>query len=1045
MSITDVCIKKPVFAWMLMAATILFGLVAAQDIGISQFPDVDYPVISVNVSWEGASPEAVETDIIEPLEEAVMQVEGVKAITSRASQGGGGISVELDLSIDVDKALQDVTSKVSQAQNRLPRDVDPPVISKSNPEDNPIVQVGVSGPFSRQFISDFARYRLKESLQTVPGVGEVSLGGSLDRNVRIWVDAQKLDARGLTVTDIVTALQREHVELPAGRIETAGREVNVRVMGEALDLETLRHLVVREGNGSPIYLSDVALVEDGFEDERRIARVDGQPAQGLGIRKQRGANAVSVAQGVRAKIAEVQKDAPPGLEVGINFDSTQFIEESVHEIEFELLLACLLTALVCWAFLGSLSSTMNVILAIPMSLLGTVAVIYFLGFTLNTFTLLGLSLAVGIVVDDAIMVMENIFRHAEEGKNRVAAASEGTREITFAALAATLAVVAIFLPVIFMKGVIGKFFLQFGVTLCVAVMLSYVEAITLAPARCAQLLKTGREGRSKVGLAVDKAFTWLEHRYGKVLAQGLKRPWWVLGGAVVLLALSGFAFKSLSSEFVPSQDQGRVMIRMQTAVGSTVDETNRIFLRAEEFLRNRPEVTRLFAVVGGGGGGVNGGMLFVTLVPQDQRMPMSEFNQVVRKELNSYPGLRAVVMDLSQSGFTGSRGFPVEFSVRGSDWERLIESSTDMRETLQASGKVVDVDTDYQVGMPELRITPDRARAADLGVSMQDVGSTLNALVGGVRVGKYSSGGRRIDVRLRLLKDQRSRPEDLSILKVRTASGELVPLSSLVAQEERPALQAITRKDRERAISIYANVAPGSTQQEAMETVKRLARELPGGTRVVFGGSSVAFQESMDSLLFALFLGIGVAYMVLASQFNSFLHPVTVLTILPLSVAGAAFAMWGTNTTLNIFSMIGLLLLMGIVKKNSIILVDYALQQRELGANAVDAMQRAGPVRLRPILMTSLATMMAAVPAVLALGAGSETRAPMSVAVLGGLSVSTVLSLLVVPAFYVVADRMKARLGRLRGGSGDSDEHGSGSGGESVPVVEEEKPRLAGS
>ncbi|HEX8825494.1 MAG TPA: efflux RND transporter permease subunit [Archangium sp.] len=1043
MNITEVCIKKPVFAWMLMAATIVFGLVAAQRIGISQFPDVDYPVIGINVSWEGASPEAVENDIIEPLEEAAMQVEGVKTITSSARQGGGSISVELDLSRNVDQALQDVQSKVSQAQNRLPRDIDPPVISKSNPEDQPIMWLGVSGPFSRQLISDFTRYRVKEVLQTVPGVGEVTLGGSLERNVRIWVDAEKLDARGLTVADVTNALRSEHVELPAGRIETEGREVNVRVMGEALDLETLRHLVVREGNGSPVYLSDVALVEDGFEDLRRMARVNGEPAQGLGIRKQRGANAVAVAQGVRAKVAEIQKTAPEGMEVGVNFDSTRFIEESVHEIEFELLLACILTALVCWAFLGSLSSTLNVILAIPMSLLGTVAVIYFLGFTLNTFTLLGLSLAVGIVVDDAIMVMENIFRHSEEGKERVRAAREGTHEITFAALAATLAVVAIFLPVIFMKGIIGKFFLQFGVTLCVAVLLSYVEAITLAPARCAQLLKTGREGRSKVGLLVDRGFTWMEHQYGKVLARGLRRPWWVLGGALALMALSGFAFKSLSSEFVPSQDQSRIMIRLQTAVGSTVEETDRLFLKAEAFLRTRPEVTRMFAVVGGGGGGVNGGMLMVTLVPPDQRMPQSEFNQLLRKELNSYPGLRAVVMDLSQSGFTASRGFPVEFSVRGSDWERLIESSTNMREQLQASGKVVDVDTDYQLGMPELRITPDRARAADLGVSMETVGTTLNALVGGVRVGKYSTGGRRIDVRLRLLKDQRSRPEDLSMLKVSTGTGELVPLSALVKQEERPALQAITRKDRERAISIFANVAPGATQQEALETVEKLAKDLPGGTRVVFGGSSVAFQESMGSLLFALLLGIGVAYMVLASQFNSFMHPVTVLTILPLSVAGAAFAMAATGTTLNIFSMIGLLLLMGIVKKNSIILVDYALQQREQGANAVEAMQRAGPVRLRPILMTTLATMMAAVPAVLALGAGSETRRPMSVAVLGGLSVSTVLSLLVVPAFYVVADRMMTRWSKLRGQG--SDEHGSGSGGQGPSLPGGDKPRLAGS
>jgi multidrug efflux pump len=1016
MSITEACIKKPVFAWMMMAATVVFGLVAAQRIGISQFPDVDFPTININVTWEGSSPEAVESDLVEPIEEAVMQVEGVKSITSNARQGSGSITVELDLSRNVDLALQDVQTKVSQAQRLLPRDVDPPVISKTNPEDQPIMWIGLSGPFSPQILSDYARYGVKERLQTVEGVGEVTLGGALERNVRIWVDAQKLDGKGLTVTDIIAALNREHVELPAGRIETEGREVNVRVMGEALDLETLRHIVVREQAGATVYLSDVALVEDGFEDVRRVARVDGNTAQGMGIRKQRGANAVAVAQGVRTMLDQISKDMPEGMQLGINFDSTRFIEESVHEIELELLLSCLLTALVCWMFLGSLSSTLNVVLAIPMSLLGTIAIVYFLGFTLNTFTLLGLALAVGIVVDDAIMVLENIYRHAEMGKDRVRAAREGTQEITFAALAATLAVVAIFIPVIFMKGVIGKFFLQFGVTLCVAVLLSYLEAITLAPARCAQLLRTSREHRGRFGLLVDRSFEKLEGFYGRTLAKSLKRPGWVLAGAAVLLVASVFAFRALQSEFVPSQDQSRLTVRLQTAVGSSLDETNRLFKRAEDFLATRPEVTRIFAVVGGGGGsGVNSGQVMITLKPPNERMSQADFQQVLRKELNSYPGLRAVVQDLSQSGFTAQRGFPVEFSVRGSDWDKLVTASMEMRDKLQSSGKVVDVDTDYQLGMPELRITPDRERTADLGVSIESVATTINALVGGVRVGKYNTGGRRIDVRLRLLADQRSSPEDLSRLKVRTAGGQLIPLSSLVQQEERPALQAITRRDRERAISLFANVAPGASQQEAIALVERMAKELPGGTRVVLGGASVAFRESMSSLLFALFLGIGVAYMVLASQFNSFLHPVTVLTILPLSVAGAAFALGATGTTLNIFSMIGLLLLMGIVKKNSIILVDYALQQREQGANAVEAMLLAGPVRLRPILMTSIATMMAAVPAALALGAGSETRQPMAIAVLGGLSVSTVLSLLVVPAFYVVADRVKTRVGRALG------------------------------
>jgi hydrophobe/amphiphile efflux-1 (HAE1) family protein len=1018
LNITETCIRKPVFAWMLMAGTVLFGIVAATRIGISQMPDVDFPTINVSVTWEGAAPEVVENDVIQPLEEALIQVEGVRNLTSSSRLGSGSVTVELDIERDVDLALQDVSTKIQQAARRLPREIDPPVVSKNNPEDNPIMWLGLSGPFPRQVLADFARYRVKEKLQTVPGVGEITEGGSLERNVRIWVDAAALDAKGLTVSDVTSALQRQHVELPAGRIELPGREVNVRVLGEAVDLETLRRIVVRDVAGSPIYLADVALVEDGFEDIRRYARVNGEPAQGLGIRKQRGANAVAVAQGVRAAMLEIQQTLPAGMKLAINFDSTQFIEESVAEIERELLFAVLLTALVCWLFLGSFSSTLNVVLAIPMSLLGTLAVIYFLGYTLNTFTLLALGLAVGIVVDDAIMVLENIYRHGEEGADRVTAAREGTKEIAFAALSATLAVCAIFVPVVFMGGVVGKFFLQFGVTLCVAVLLSYLEAVTLAPARCAQFLDVSREARSRIGIAVDNAFKRLEGIYSRVLPRALARPVAVVVAGFALFGLAILIFSRLPKEMVPSQDQSRMMIRMQTAVGSGLSETDRYMRRAEEFLMARPDVERVFGVTGGfggGGGAVNSGILFVTLVPPRQReLGHIEWMSMIRKELNSYPGLRAVVQDLSQQGFTAQRGFPVEFSVRGSDWDQLIETTQTVMADLRESNLVVDLDTDYQLGQPELRVLPDRARAADLGVAIEDVATTLNALVGGVRVGKYSDGGRRFDVRLRLLADQRSRPEDVSRLRVRTASGDLVPLSSLVATEERPALQAITRRDRERAITVFANVAPGASQDQALAAVERLQADVPVGTRLVLGGASVAFRESMSSLLFALFLGIVVAYMILASQFNSFLHPVTVLTILPLSVAGAALALLATGRSLNIFSMIGLLLLMGIVKKNSIILVDYANQLRARGADTLSAILRAGPVRLRPILMTSTATMMAAVPAALGLGAGSETRAPMAVAVIGGLIVSTALSLLVVPAFYLLADRGKEALKRRK-------------------------------
>jgi multidrug efflux pump len=1015
MNITEVCIRKPVFAWMIMLAAVVFGAVAASRIGISQYPDVDFPTINIGVSWEGAAPEVIEHDVVEPIEEAVMQVEGVKSVVSNSRQGSGSITVELDLERSVDLALQDVQAKVSQVQRRLPRDIDPPIVSKSNPEDQPIMWIGLAGPYSPQLLADTARYRLKEQLQTVPGVGEVMMGGFQERNVRIWLDANLLDERGLTVSDVMQALRREHVELPAGRIETQGREINVRVLGEAFDLQELRSIVVREIQGSPVYLSDVALVEDGFEDVRRLSRANGLPAMGIGIKKMRGANAVAVARGIRAELDEISKTLPEGIEIGINFDSTRFIEESVHEIQFELFLSVLLTALVCWIFLGSFSSTVNVVLAIPMSLLGTVAVIYFLGFTLNTFTLLGLALAVGIVVDDAIMVLENIYRHGEMGKDRARAAREGTQEIKFAALAATLAVVAIFAPVVFMEGVIGKFFLQFGVTLCVAVLLSYLEAITLAPARTSQLLSTSREHRGRIGQTIDRGFDALARGYSRVLARGLQRPLTILAIAFILFLGSLWIYKQLPSEFVPSQDQSRLMIRVQTAVGSDLNETDRAFAQIEKNLLDRPEVERILAIVGGfGGSGVNTGIIFVTLAPPEERnFTQNEFATAIRRDLNSYPGVRAIVQDLSQRGFTASRGFPVEFSVRGSDWDQLITLSQRLKDELQDSGLVVDLDSDYQVGMPELRIIPDRARAADLGVSVDEVATAINAMVGGVRAGKYSADGRRVDVRMRLLADQRTRPEDLSRLRVRSSHGELVPLSALVTTEERPALQAITRQDRERAITIYGNVAPGHSQDQALAFVERISADLPAGYHAVLSGSSVAFRESFGALLFALVLGIIVAYMVLASQFNSFLHPITVLTVIPLSVAGAALALFLAGKSLNIFSMIGLLLLIGIAKKNSIILVDYATQIQATGKDARESMQKAGPIRLRPILMTSMATMMAAVPPALALGPGSETRGPMAIAIIGGIIVSTMLSLLVVPAFYVVADRAKNRLGTL--------------------------------
>ncbi len=1009
MSLTDVAIKNPVFAWMLMACTVLFGLVAVGRIGISQYPDVDYPNISVSVSWPGASPAAVEREIVEPLEQAIAQVEGVEEVQSQARQGGARVTVSFDMSRNVDLALQDVQARVAQVQRQLPTDVPAPTVSKSNPDDTPILTVGVSGPFSRQLLSDVARYQVQERLQTVPGVGQISVNGYVNRNVRVWLDASRMAEKAVAVTDVLSALRREHVELPGGQLDAGGRQVNVRLLGEALDLAELRQIVVRRDGGAPIRLEDVALVEDGFEDRSTVARLDGVNVQALGILKQRGTNAVEVSRAVRERIAEIQQNLPDEMRIEVLSDTTVFIEESVHEMQIELALAVVLTALACWLFLGSLSSTLNVVLAIPMSLLGTVAVIYFLGFTLNTFTLLGLSLSIGLVVDDAIMVMENIFRHAEGGKDRRRAASEGTKEIAFAALAATIAIIAIFLPVVFMSGVIGQFFLQFGVTLSIAVALSYFEAITLAPARCAQILDTSRAGRGRLGRFVDRGFDALARGYAKVLAAGLRHPVLVLCAATLITVGAIAGATELPTEFVPSQDQSRLEVRLQTASGTSLEAAEPILAQAEAWALEQEGIEHVLVTLSGS----NGNMTLLLEPPERRALSAQELSQRVRAELGKIAGLRATVRDPSQQSFGGGRGSPIDFTVRGSDWDMLVAESMKLKDALEASGVAADVSTDYQVGMPELQVVPDRRRASELGVTVDELASTVNAMVGGATAGKFETGGRRIDIRTRLLASQRSRPEDIGALMVRTAAGVLVPLATLVTQEERPVLQSITRIDRERAIRISATVAPGVSQSAAIEKVRELARELPVGYRAVLQGQSTQLEQTTGDLYFALLIGILVAYMVLASQFASFLHPVTVLTILPMALAGAVVGLAIAGASLNIFSMIGLLLLMGIVKKNSIVLVEYANQVREEdGLGAAEAMQRAGPVRLRPILMTTFATMMAAVPAVLGLGPGSETRGPMAAAVLGGLALSTVLSLLVVPAFYLLADRLKARIVR---------------------------------
>lgn len=999
-----------------MIALMLFGFVSYKSLGVGQMPDVDFPVLTVQLDWEGAAPEVMESDAVDLVEDVMMGVEGIKDISSSSRQGQATITAEFDLGRDIDAALQEVQSKISSIQYRLPKDMDSPVITKFNPEDQPIMWIAVASETkSRRELMEYVDRNLKDVFKTVPGVGEIMLGGYLDPNLRIWLDTKRMDEYQVTVTDVIESIQGGHLETPAGYLETDRTETTVRAMGEARTVEEFENLLIEKRAGQVVYksipLKAVATVEDGLADVRRISRVMGKTSVGIGIRKQRGTNTVAVARGVKKKLKRVQEDIPKDYEIGINFDSTKFIEESVDELIFTLILSSLLTAAVCWLFLGSWTTTLNILLAIPTSLLGTFMVMKFCGFTMNTFTLLGLTLAVGIVVDDAIMVLENIVRHSEMGKNRKDAALEGTKQITGAAVAATIAIAAIFIPVTFMEGIIGKFFLQFGVTITAAVALSLLEAVTLAPMRCSRFLEHGQR-IDPFGRAFESFLGFLAKKYSQLLDIAIRHRRLVFAFSFLIFAGSFFLIPHIRKEFVPAQDQSMMLIRIQTPIDSSIEYTSLKMKEVEKIVMDHPSTRRYYAAVGGfSGGETNTGMLFVSLKqPKDRpvdselkKRPSQEdvMNQF-RERMKKVKDVRPVLQDLSLRGFSAQRGFPVEFTVRGPNWEKLVESSEKIQEELKQNDLFADVDTDYLSGKPEVRVYPDRKKAYEHGVSVSTIAGTINSLIGGERVAKYTKDGRRYDVRVKLVAEERVDVENILNLNLWNNRGELVKMRDVVKLEERPSLLVITRKGRERAIGIFSNVATGKSQALAIEKAREIAhRHLPPGYRAVFSGSSETFKESFQSLMIAFWLGIIVGFMVLASQYNHVIHPVTIYLALPFSLTGAFLGLWLTGQSLNIFSFIGLLLLMGIVKKNSIMLVEFMNQLREQGRDVMTAVREAAPLRLRPILMTTVATVAAAIPPALAIGPGAETRIPMAVVVIGGVIFSATLTLFVVPCAYI--------------------------------------------
>lgn len=1024
MSLSDISIRKPVFAWMLMAAMIIFGYISMRKMGVSQMPDVDFPVVNVSVTYEGAAPEVIELDVIDPIESAVLAVEGVKNVTSTARLGSANISVEFGLDKNIDVAVSEIEARINQAARFLPKTIDPPVITKVNPDDRPIMFLAVtSETMEPKDLMSYIRDNLKDKMQTVSGVADVFLAGYIDPNLRVWVSNDKLNHLELTVNDVIAAIQSEHKESPSGYIENSQNEKNVRTLGEAASVEEFKKLpIIRRGgspNYVPLFLNEVVQVEEGMADVRRISRSNGMNAIGLGIRKQRGANTIAVAEGVKLKMLELKKNLPPGMGMDVNYDTTKFIEESIHELSFTMILSAVLTAFVCWLFLGSFAATINVILAIPTSILGAFIILKYMNFTLNTFTLLGLSLSIGIVVDDAIMVLENIYRHHEEGKDRVKASQDGANEISFAALAATVAIMAIFLPVAMMDGIIGKYFFQFGITISVAVALSYVEALTLTPMRTSQFMEESKR-HTKFGMLVDRFFDNLVEIYGKALNVALTHKVKLLLFSAIFFAGTFYLVKFIPKEFVPSQDISSFMMRVKAPDGASLAYTNEVTKKIEEYILKQKSIKRYFVAIGGFGSGAeaNTSNIFVTLHQVKDRPidPKTGKHFTQNDLLNSYreyfktlKEAKVFVQDTSQSGFSASgRGFPVEFTLTGGNWQKLIDTSKAVMKEMKESGVFVDSDTDFKESVTEIQIFPDRDKAKLRGVSVQEIGTTINALIGGVVVGKYSKDGHRNDIRVKMADSGGNRKDELAKIHVRNTRGEMVRLLDVVTVKERPGVQSINRRSRQRAITIFSGIAPHQSQGEALIAVREIVKKhLPIGYNLIESGSTETYNQAFSSLVFALAMGILVAYMVLGTQFNSFIDPITVLMALPFSFSGAFIGLYFMHQSLNIYSMIGLILLMGIVKKNSILLVDFTNQRRREGLTVLEALKDACPKRLRPILMTTFSTVAGAIPLAFSLGPGSESLRPMAVAIIGGSLVSTVLTLVVVPAVYLLFSRNK--------------------------------------
>ena len=1017
MKLSETSIQRPVLASMISAALVLFGVIGYTRLSVRELPDIDPPIISVSTTLPGANAQVVETAVTDVLEEELSTIQGIRTLSSSSSEENSQITLEFNLDRPVDVAAQDVRDKVSRVRGRLPEDVLEPVIAKEQADAQPFFWLALSSPnYDLMQLSDVADRLVKARLQSLAGVGSAGIFGERRFAMRVWVKPEELSARQLTVQDVEAAIVARNVEIPAGRIESTRREFSVRSLGELKTPREFEQLVVKSEGNQLIKLKDVANVELGPEDNRSIFRYNGNPAVAIGVVRQSKANLIDVARRIREAIPGIQQTLPTGVKLEIAWDGSVFVTHSINDARLTLLIAAILVVLIIFVFLRNLRATVIPGLAIPASIVSTFAIMYFLGFSINNFTLLALTIAIGIVVDDAIIVLENAYRHQEElHEAPEQAAVNGTNEIGFAVIATTIALVAVFTPLGFLRGSTGRLLSEFGIAVAGAVVISGFVALTLTPMLCAKVLRVPHE-HGAVFKALEAGFNAIADRYATLLQMALRHRGIVVAGTVVTVALAFVFYKSLKQELIPDDDRGFFLVVASGPEGSSLEYTDGYVRQIEQIIGKTPGVQGYFTIIGGFSGGVN--QSFVGVIMKDWSERQNTVQQTVGMlfpQLFGIAGVRAFPYAPGALGFSQ----PVQFVVQHPDFARLSQAMDTFVTAARAIKGLTNVDTDLRVNKPELRVTFDRDRAEDLGVPVRDVAAALQTFLGGRRVSTFTRNDKLYYVMVRLDPSQRATPSDMSGLYLRGRGDQLVQLSALAKVAEGVGPRQINHFNRVPSFTLSASLIPPFAQGEALDSIDRMARRvLPPGSTTALAGDSREFKESGGALYFAFGVALLVVFMVLASQFESMIHPFTVLLAVPLAVTGAlatlliAALLHRPGGTINLYSEIGMVLLIGLVSKNSILLVEYTNQLKAKGLDTIAAVIEAGRIRLRPILMTSVATIMGAVPVAWGVGAGSAARKPLGYAIVGGIFFSTALTLFVVPVAYVLLDRLTARSAR---------------------------------